>query len=100
MVEKKRQARITIEFEADESHHITLQETIDVAHSMFETLHKSCPGCSMTVLSMLVSMLAIAYIKDSKKEGSIFPHNEWIKDMTNSSMRAIDRYEHIDNPVN
>jgi hypothetical protein len=99
MVKKPRQAKITIEFEADESHHITVEETMDVAHSMYETLHKSCPGCSMTVLSMLVSMLAIAYIKDSEKQGSIFPHDEWIKDITASSIRAIGRYERIDNPT-
>jgi hypothetical protein len=92
MVKHKR----TISFESDiddNGPHITRDETFDTAYAMYDTLHKACPGCAMGVVSVLVSMLAIHYMKDEIKEGRIFEHEDWIKTILESSNRAINRHE-------
>jgi hypothetical protein len=90
----------TVVFEDDTEYHITKEETFDVAFAMFQTLQKTCPGCAMGVLSMLISMLAIDYMKDAEKLGKIFDHADWIKYVINGADTAINRFEHKDTSVN
>jgi hypothetical protein len=86
-----RKADKTIEFESDT--HITKEEAFDVAHAMFETLHGSCPGCTMGIISMLVSILVVNYMKNWEAQKEIFDYEDWIEYMVKMSKDAIERYE-------
>jgi hypothetical protein len=87
MVKNKR----TIIFEDDS--HLSKDVAFDVAYSMFETLRKTCPGCAMGIVSLLVSMLAIQYTKEDMKKGRIFEREEWIKEILEASNRTANTYE-------
>lgn len=100
---KKKRDKIIIEFEGvefDDGGHITKETTFEIAYKMFHALHKSCPGCAMGVISMLISMLAVTYIKDEAEHKKIFDHKDWIEYIINGAMTAIDRHEHKDTSVN
>ena len=79
--------------------HVNKREAFDIAYILFDSLNESCPGCCMSVLSVLLGMLAVKYIKDEKDGGKIFPHEEWIKAIANASIRAVDRCEHMGESV-
>jgi cysteine synthase len=83
----------TIHFEADERYHITDEEAFETAYSMFETLQKICPGCSMGVASALMTMLAIHYTKEDIKRGKIFEYEDWIKSTGSGAIRAVNNYQ-------
>jgi hypothetical protein len=92
---KRRQRRIVF-FESEpvsENSHITKEETFEVAHSMYETLYRVCPGCSMGVLSMLISMLTIHYTEEELKLEKIFDRTDWYKYIMDAVDDAVSRYE-------
>lgn len=91
---------IVFEEDGEGNYHIDRKETFDVAYAMFNTLDKTCPGCAMGVISMLISMLAITYIKEDAKRKKIFDHKDWIEYIINGAMTAIDRHEHTNTSVN
>lgn len=100
---KKVKDKIVVEFESvniGEDGHIDKNETFEVAFAMYNTLHKVCPGCAMGVLSMLLSMLAIEYTKQGEERKELFDTKDWIEYIVNSSMGAIDKFEHTHTPYN
>lgn len=97
----KRKLDKIISFESDDDdHHITKEETFEVAHAMYDTLHKVCPGCTMGVLSMLISMLTVHYLAEEAKRGRIFDYEDWYKYIMDGVHSAVVKFEHKDTPIN
>lgn len=80
--------------------HLSKDETFTIANDIYNSLNESCPGCCMSVMTVLLSMLAIKYIRDDEGKKKIFPHEEWIKDISTSSLQTVNRYERVGNSVN
>jgi hypothetical protein len=97
---KKSKTKRIISFESDINRHITEEETFEVADAMYKTLSKSCPGCSMSVLSTLISMLAVSYSEDYTKRKEIFEYERWIKCIIDEATTATNHYERAHTPHN
>ena len=93
-IKKKSDRTISFEgVEIVEDNHISREDTFEVAYAMYDTLHKSCPGCAMGVLSVLISMLAIQFTKDLEKNKEMFDHEDWMKYIVEGATSAITKYQ-------
>lgn len=80
--------------------HLDKDQTLYAATQIYDLLERSCPGCAMGVVSMLISMLAVNYTKEEAKHGRIFDHDDWMTYIIDAARAATNKFDRRNTTTN